>query len=98
MGGADLQRSKWDMRYPPKLSRPSLFPEPVPTRELVAVNTQANDLTLAAVVVVLGAVGTYLLLPHGHGAAKPRRVHAVRPGRPPAAALSGLVGSRVPLT
>ncbi|SIO62141.1 NADH-quinone oxidoreductase subunit J [Singulisphaera sp. GP187] len=43
-------------------------------------NTQANDLTLAAVVVVLGAVGTYLLLPHKFGTTKPRRMQAVGGG------------------
>jgi NADH-quinone oxidoreductase subunit J len=37
----------------------------------------SGDLVLAVLVIVLGAIGTYLLLPHGHGAAKPRRVHAV---------------------
>src|SRR5262249_50052521 len=35
-----------------------------------------RDLALAIAVVVLGAAGTYLLLPHSHGAAKPRHVHA----------------------
>ena len=35
-----------------------------------------GDAILAAIVVVLGAVGTFLLLPHQHGAARPRRVHA----------------------
>ena len=39
-----------------------------------------RDLILAVVVVVLGAAGTYLLLPHRHGAAKPRTVHAVGGG------------------
>ena len=34
-----------------------------------------SDLVLAIAVVVLGAAGTYLLLPHRHGAAKPRTVH-----------------------
>ena len=34
-----------------------------------------SDLILAIVVVVLGAAGTYLLLPHRHGVAKPRTVH-----------------------
>lgn len=48
-------------------------------------NTLANtDLVLALAVIVLGGVGTYLLLPHRHGAAKPRRVHAA------GAALAGL--------
>jgi len=36
-----------------------------------------RDLSLAVAVVVLGAAGTYLLLPHRHGSAKPARVHAV---------------------
>jgi NADH-quinone oxidoreductase subunit J len=36
-----------------------------------------RDLYLATAVVVFGAVGTYLLLPHRHGLAKPARVHAV---------------------
>jgi NADH-quinone oxidoreductase subunit J len=36
-----------------------------------------HDLTLAVAVVVLGAAGTYLFLPHRHGGAKPRRVHLV---------------------
>jgi NADH-quinone oxidoreductase subunit J len=41
------------------------------------VDTQTrHDLMLAVAVVVLGASGTYLLLPHRHGGAKPRRVHA----------------------
>jgi NADH-quinone oxidoreductase subunit J len=35
------------------------------------------DLYLAIAVVVLGAIGTYLLLPHAHGSAKPARVHTV---------------------
>jgi NADH-quinone oxidoreductase subunit J len=35
-----------------------------------------RDLYLAIAVVVLGAIGTYLLLPHRHGSAKPVRVHA----------------------
>lgn len=43
-------------------------------------DTQANDLTLAAVVVILGAVGTYLLLPHRLGTTKPRRMQAVGGG------------------
>ncbi|MBV8677402.1 MAG: NADH-quinone oxidoreductase subunit J [Planctomycetaceae bacterium] len=34
-----------------------------------------SDLMLAIVVVVLGAAGTYLLLPHRHGVAKPRTMH-----------------------
>jgi NADH-quinone oxidoreductase subunit J len=33
------------------------------------------DLILAALVVVPGAIGTFLLLPHKHGVARPRRVH-----------------------
>ena len=36
-----------------------------------------RDTVLAVAVIVLGATGTYLLLPHRHGSAKPRRVHAV---------------------
>jgi NADH-quinone oxidoreductase subunit J len=36
-----------------------------------------RDVYLATAVIVLGAVGTYLLLPHRHGSAKPARVHAV---------------------
>ncbi len=36
-----------------------------------------RDVYLATAVIVLGAVGTYLLLPHRHGSAKPGRVHAV---------------------
>jgi NADH-quinone oxidoreductase subunit J len=35
-----------------------------------------RDLYLAVAVVVFGAAGTYLLLPHRHGSAKPARVHA----------------------
>ena len=35
-----------------------------------------GDVILAALVVVLGAAGTFLLLPHRHGAARPRRLHA----------------------
>ncbi len=35
-----------------------------------------GDAILAALVVVLGAVGTFLMLPHQHGAARARRVHA----------------------
>ena len=34
-----------------------------------------GDVILAALVVVLGAAGTYLLLPHRHGTARPRGVH-----------------------
>jgi NADH-quinone oxidoreductase subunit J len=34
-----------------------------------------RDLVLASILVILGASGTYLLLPHGHGAYKPRNVH-----------------------
>ena len=34
-----------------------------------------RDLTLAILVVVLGATGTYLLLPHRFGSVKPRSVH-----------------------
>jgi len=37
----------------------------------------SRDTALAVAVIVLGAIGTYLLLPHRHGSAKPRRVHAV---------------------
>jgi NADH-quinone oxidoreductase subunit J len=41
------------------------------------VNTlEARELALAMAVVILGAAGTYLLLPHRHGTAKPKRVHA----------------------
>ena len=36
-----------------------------------------RDTALAVAVIILGAIGTYLLLPHRHGSAKPRRVHAV---------------------
>ena len=36
-----------------------------------------RDLFLAVAVVAFGAIGTYLLLPHRHGSAKPARVHAV---------------------
>jgi NADH-quinone oxidoreductase subunit J len=43
------------------------------------------DVILAAFVVVLGAVGTFFLLPHKHAAVRPRRVHA-------AGALSGTLG------
>ena len=41
-------------------------------------------MVLPLIVVVLGASGTYLLLPHRHGARKPRTTHAV------GAALAGL--------
>jgi NADH-quinone oxidoreductase subunit J len=45
------------------------------------VNTIATrDLYLAMAVVILGAAGTYLLLPHRHGSAKPARVHAIGGG------------------
>src|SRR5262249_22053169 len=36
-----------------------------------------GDLLLASCVILLGAGGTYLLLPHRHGSARPRHVHAV---------------------
>jgi NADH-quinone oxidoreductase subunit J len=36
-----------------------------------------RDLILASLVVILGASGTYLLLPHRHGSSKPRNVHAI---------------------
>jgi NADH-quinone oxidoreductase subunit J len=36
-----------------------------------------GDVLLSIVVVVLGAMGTWLLLPHGHGAVKPRSVHII---------------------
>jgi NADH-quinone oxidoreductase subunit J len=36
-----------------------------------------RDLYLSGAVVVLGATGMYLLLPHRHGRAKPRSVHAI---------------------
>jgi NADH-quinone oxidoreductase subunit J len=36
-----------------------------------------RELLLAAAVIVLGATGTYLLLPHSHGWAKPKRAHAL---------------------
>ncbi len=36
-----------------------------------------SDLILPLIVIVLGASGTYLLLPHSHGARKPRTVHTV---------------------
>jgi NADH-quinone oxidoreductase subunit J len=42
------------------------------------VNTR--DVYLATAVIVLGAAGTFLLLPHRHGSAKPARVHAVGGG------------------
>jgi NADH-quinone oxidoreductase subunit J len=49
------------------------------------VNTPATrDWIVPLVVIVLGALGTYLLLPHRHGSARPRRVHAA------GAALAGL--------
>jgi NADH-quinone oxidoreductase subunit J len=35
-----------------------------------------GDMILAVLVVVLGAAGTFLMLPHRHGAARPRRLHA----------------------
>ena len=38
---------------------------------------RTGDVILAALVVLLGATGTFLLLPHKHGAARPRRVHAL---------------------
>jgi len=44
------------------------------------VNTQASDLTLAFFVVVLGAIGTYLLLPHRRGAIKPQRLQWIGGG------------------
>jgi NADH-quinone oxidoreductase subunit J len=44
-----------------------------------------GDAILAALVVLLGAAGTFLLLPHKHGAARPRRLHA-------AGALSACLG------
>jgi NADH-quinone oxidoreductase subunit J len=34
-----------------------------------------GDVVLAALVVLLGAAGSYLLLPHKHGAARPARLH-----------------------
>ena len=43
-----------------------------------------SDLILASLAVILGASGTYLLLPHKHGSNKPRNVHAT------GAALAGL--------
>lgn len=39
-----------------------------------------RDLTLACLAVLFGASGTYLLLPHKHGAIKPRTVHATGAG------------------
>jgi NADH-quinone oxidoreductase subunit J len=39
-----------------------------------------RDLTLAVIVVVLGASGLSLMLPHKHGAAKPRTAHLVGAG------------------
>ncbi len=36
-----------------------------------------SDLILSALTIILGASGTYLLLPHRHGRSKPSRVHAV---------------------
>jgi NADH-quinone oxidoreductase subunit J len=39
-----------------------------------------RDIVLAVMVIVLGSVGTFLLLPHRHGTIKPRRVHAVGGG------------------
>jgi NADH-quinone oxidoreductase subunit J len=36
-----------------------------------------RDLILASIVVILGAFGTFLLLPHSHGALKPKNVHAL---------------------
>jgi NADH-quinone oxidoreductase subunit J len=45
------------------------------------VNTpEVREVYLAMAVIILGAAGTYLLLPHRHGTAKPRRVHAVGAG------------------
>ncbi len=38
---------------------------------------EKRDLILAIAVIVLGATGTYLMLPHRHGSAKPRRVHLI---------------------
>lgn len=43
-------------------------------------HTQAFDLTLAFFVVLLGAIGTYLLLPHRFGSSEPRRTQAVGGG------------------
>jgi NADH-quinone oxidoreductase subunit J len=39
-----------------------------------------RDLTLAFFAIVIGASGTYLLLPHKHGARKPRNVHLAGAG------------------
>jgi NADH-quinone oxidoreductase subunit J len=39
-----------------------------------------RDLYLSIAVVFLGAIGTYLLLPHRHGSAKPARMHAAGGG------------------
>jgi NADH-quinone oxidoreductase subunit J len=63
----------------------------------------STDLILALAVVAFGAAGTYLLLPHRHGWAKPRSVHAAGGGlaalalllfaacwKPPGPWLSGL--------
>jgi NADH-quinone oxidoreductase subunit J len=41
---------------------------------------EKRELFLPIAVVVLGAIGTYLLLPHSHGSRKPTRVHAVGGG------------------
>lgn len=35
-----------------------------------------GDVLLSLLIVVLGGVGTWLMLPHGHGTAKPRSIHA----------------------
>src|SRR5437762_1516446 len=35
-----------------------------------------GDILFASLVIVLGAVGTWLLLPHRHGLAKPQNAHA----------------------
>jgi NADH-quinone oxidoreductase subunit J len=35
-----------------------------------------GQVTLATLVVLLGAGGSYLLLPHAHGSSRPRRIHA----------------------
>ena len=40
-----------------------------------------TDMILAAIVVGLGAAGTYLLLPHKHGTARPRAAARGRGGR-----------------
>lgn len=37
----------------------------------------SSDVILAFLVILLGAAGTFLLLPHKHGAAKPRNVHLI---------------------